>query len=91
MGKQAIDDDSNQTGRCWPPSWLVQATFAEAQSQRHNRGSRARSTGGWKPFPSAAAVVTTDLRLNEPRRIAEHHEGEKKPLETRPRKRWVSV
>jgi electron transfer flavoprotein beta subunit len=70
LGKQAIDDDSNQTGQMlagllnWP-----QATFA---SKLHIADGKATVTrevdGGLEtlelPLP---AVITTDLRLNEPR------------------------
>jgi electron transfer flavoprotein beta subunit len=70
LGKQAIDDDSNQTGQMlaalldWP-----QGTFA---SKLEITGSKATVTreidGGLEtlelPLP---AVITTDLRLNEPR------------------------
>lgn len=72
LGKQAIDDDSNQTGQMvagllrWP-----QATFA-SQLVLEEQGARARVTrevdGGLEVVSVALpAVVTTDLRLNTPR------------------------
>ena len=75
MGKQAIDDDFNQTGQRlaallgWP-----QATFASqielAPNGRTARVTREVDNGRETldvPFP---AVITTDLRLNEPRYVA---------------------
>jgi electron transfer flavoprotein beta subunit len=86
LGKQAIDDDANQTGQMlaallgWP-----QATFA---SQVVVNGGKVRVTreidGGLEtlelPLP---AVVTTDLRLNEPRfvKLPDIMKAKKKPLE----------
>ena len=72
LGKQAIDDDSNQTGQMlaallhWP-----QATFA---SKLKISGERAEVTrevdGGLETIAiKLPAVVTTDLRLNEPRYV----------------------
>jgi electron transfer flavoprotein beta subunit len=70
LGKQAIDDDSNQTGQMlaalldWP-----QATFASKLDIADGRMTVKREIDGGletlaMPLP---AVVTTDLRLNEPR------------------------
>jgi electron transfer flavoprotein beta subunit len=72
LGKQAIDDDANQTGQMlaallgWP-----QATFA---SQVKVEGGKATVTrevdGGLETIAlQLPAVVTTDLRLNEPRYV----------------------
>jgi electron transfer flavoprotein beta subunit len=72
LGKQAIDDDCNQTGQMlaallgWP-----QATFA---SKLKPSGARAEVTrevdGGLETISvKLPAVVTTDLRLNEPRYV----------------------
>ena len=87
LGKQAIDGDSNQTGQMlaallgWP-----QATFA---SKVEVSGDSVRVTreidGGLEtlalPLP---AVITTDLRLNEPRyaTLPNIMKAKKKPLET---------
>jgi electron transfer flavoprotein beta subunit len=75
MGKQAIDDDYNQTGQIlaakmgWP-----QATFASALALSSD-GSSARVTrevdaGRETLEVRLPAVITTDLRLNEPRYVA---------------------
>ncbi|APR05497.1 electron transfer flavoprotein subunit beta/FixA family protein [Thauera chlorobenzoica] len=86
-GKQAIDDDANQTGQMlaalagWP-----QATFA---SKLVLEGGRAQVTreidGGLETLSvSLPAVVTTDLRLNEPRyaTLPNIMKAKKKPLDT---------
>ncbi|HEU4498019.1 MAG TPA: electron transfer flavoprotein subunit beta/FixA family protein [Sphingomicrobium sp.] len=70
LGKQAIDDDSNQTGQMlaalldWP-----QGTFASKVEQSGNSVNVTREVdGGLETVAlSTPAVVTTDLRLNEPR------------------------
>ncbi|HFB54961.1 MAG TPA: electron transfer flavoprotein subunit beta/FixA family protein [Hellea balneolensis] len=70
LGKQAIDDDSNQTGQMlgalldWP-----QATFANEMSKDGDSLTVAREVdGGLQTIKvSLPAIVTTDLRLNEPR------------------------
>jgi electron transfer flavoprotein beta subunit len=87
LGKQAIDDDSNQTGQMlaallgWP-----QGTFA---SKLAFEGDRARVTreidGGLETLSLALpAVLTTDLRLNEPRyaSLPNIMKARKKPIET---------
>ena len=69
-GKQAIDDDSNQTGQMlaalldWP-----QATFASKVELAGDKVTVTREIDGGLETLSMAlpAVVTTDLRLNEPR------------------------
>jgi len=69
-GKQAIDDDANQTGQMlaalagWP-----QATFASKVVIANGRATVTREIdGGLETLDiSLPAVVTTDLRLNEPR------------------------
>src|ERR671924_1023558 len=86
LGKQAIDDDSNQTGQmlaalmAWP-----QATFA---SKLKIEGEKAQVTrevdGGFETVSiKIPAVVTTDLRLNEPRYVTLPNimKAKKKPLE----------
>ena len=81
LGKQAIDDDSNQTGQMLAAllGWS-QATFA---SKLEVDGSDFKVTrevdGGLQTVKlKGPAIVTTDLRLNEPRYAiaAQHHEGE---------------
>jgi len=87
LGKQAIDDDANQTGQMlaallgWP-----QATFASKVEPGDNRVRVTREIDGGLetlelPLP---AVITTDLRLNEPRyaTLPNIMKAKKKPLET---------
>jgi electron transfer flavoprotein beta subunit len=86
MGKQAIDDDNNQTGQMLAAllGW-GQGTFASqmAVSEREIEVTR-EIDGGLEtlalPLP---AVVTTDLRLNEPRyvKLPNIMKAKKKPLE----------
>ena len=70
MGKQAIDDDSNQTGQMLSAlSGFSQATFA---SKVEKDGSSLNVTreidGGLETLKvSIPCIITTDLRLNEPR------------------------
>jgi electron transfer flavoprotein beta subunit len=72
LGKQAIDDDSNQTGQMlaallrWP-----QATFASKLKIIEGRAEVTREVDGGLETISIRlpAVVTTDLRLNEPRYV----------------------
>ena len=87
MGKQAIDDDSNQTGQMLAAllGWS-QATFA---SKLQVSGAAAEVTrevdGGLETISvKLPAVVTTDLRLNEPRYVTLPNimKAKKKPLET---------
>ncbi len=70
MGKQAIDDDANQTGQMlaaltgWP-----QGTFASKVALDGDRATITREVdGGLETLSlSLPAVITVDLRLNEPR------------------------
>ncbi|MEN9903777.1 MAG: hypothetical protein RLZZ555_342 [Pseudomonadota bacterium] len=72
LGKQAIDDDANQTGQMLAAlTELPQATFA---SKVEVAGGKAEVTreidGGLETLSvSLPAIVTTDLRLNEPRYV----------------------
>jgi len=91
LGKQAIDDDSNQTGQMLAAlTGLPQATFASKVAIADD-GGRKRVTvtrevdGGAETLVlSLPAVVTTDLRLNEPRYVTLPNimKAKKKPLET---------
>ncbi len=86
-GKQAIDDDANQTGQMlaallgWP-----QATFASKVVISGNAALVTREIdGGLETLEiSLPAVVTTDLRLNEPRYVTLPNimKAKKKPLDT---------
>jgi electron transfer flavoprotein beta subunit len=88
LGKQAIDDDSNQTGQMlaalldWP-----QATFA---SKIVINGAKATVTrevdGGLQTIDvDLPAIITTDLRLNEPRyaSLPNIMKAKKKPIDTK--------
>ncbi len=70
LGKQAIDDDSNQTGQMLAAllGWS-QATFASKVEVADGRAKVTREVDGGLETISIKlpAIVTTDLRLNEPR------------------------
>ena len=70
LGKQAIDDDSNQTGQMLAAllGWS-QGTFASKVEQAGDKLNVTREVDGGLETVALAlpAVVTTDLRLNEPR------------------------
>ena len=70
MGKQAIDDDSNQTGQMLSAlSGYSQATFASKVEKEGNFLNVTREIdGGLETLKvSVPCIITTDLRLNEPR------------------------
>jgi len=70
LGKQAIDDDCNQTGQMLAALWgRPQGTFASKVEVDGDHVSVTREVdGGLETVKlSMPAVVTTDLRLNEPR------------------------
>ena len=76
LGKQAIDDDCNQTGQMLAALCdLPQATFASKveiiDENGHKRASVTREVDGGSETLSISlpAVITTDLRLNEPRYV----------------------
>ena len=85
-GKQAIDDDSNQTGQMlsallgWP-----QATFASKLEIKDGSADVTREVDGGLQTINVKlpAVVTTDLRLNEPRyaSLPNIMKAKKKPLD----------
>ena len=86
MGKQAIDDDANQTGQMlaallgWP-----QATFASEVTAESERLTVVREVdGGLMTLQmKLPAVITTDLRLNEPRyaKLPDIMKARSKPME----------
>jgi electron transfer flavoprotein beta subunit len=86
LGKQAIDDDCNQTGQMlaallgWP-----QATFASKLKLADNKAHVTREVdGGLETVEiKLPAVVTTDLRLNEPRyaSLPNIMKAKKKPID----------
>ena len=87
LGKQAIDDDANQTGQMlaallnWP-----QATFASKLKIADGKAQVTREVDGGLETLSIKlpAVVTTDLRLNEPRYVTLPNimKAKKKTMET---------
>lgn len=87
LGKQAIDDDSNQTGQMlsallnWP-----QATFASKILIKDNQAQIMREVdGGLETIAvKLPAVITTDLRLNQPRyaSLPNIMKAKQKPLTT---------
>jgi electron transfer flavoprotein beta subunit len=87
LGKQAIDDDCNQTGQMLAAllGW-AQGTFASKVAPADGRLEVTREVDGGLETLSIAlpAVVTTDLRLNEPRyaSLPNIMKAKKKPIET---------
>jgi electron transfer flavoprotein beta subunit len=72
LGKQAIDDDSNQTGQMLASLMdISQATFASKVVVADGKATVTREVdGGLETIAlSLPAVITTDLRLNEPRYV----------------------
>ncbi|MDT3677698.1 MAG: electron transfer flavoprotein subunit beta/FixA family protein [Burkholderiaceae bacterium] len=72
LGKQAIDDDANQTGQMLAAlADLPQATFASKLEVADGKAKVTREIDGGLETISVSlpAVVTTDLRLNEPRYV----------------------
>jgi electron transfer flavoprotein beta subunit len=87
LGKQAIDDDANQTGQMLAAlAGLPQATFASKVEVVDGRAQVTREVDGGLETLSIAlpAIVTTDLRLNEPRYVTLPNimKAKKKPLDT---------
>src|SRR6201996_8482026 len=87
LGKQAIDDDANQTGQMLAALWdRPQATYA---SKVEINGSKVQVTrevdSGLETIEvDLTAVITVDLRLNEPRyvKLPDIMKAKKKPLDT---------
>ncbi len=72
LGKQAIDDDCNQTGQMLAAlAGLPQATFASKVEITEGKANVTREIDGGLETLSVSmpAVITTDLRLNEPRYV----------------------
>ncbi|KLU27942.1 electron transporter RnfB [Caballeronia mineralivorans PML1(12)] len=87
LGKQAIDDDSNQTGQMLAAlAGLPQATFASKVTVADGKVTVSREVDGGSETLSLTlpAVITTDLRLNEPRYVTLPNimKAKKKPMET---------
>jgi electron transfer flavoprotein beta subunit len=87
LGKQAIDDDCNQTGQMLAAlADLPQATFASKVEIAGDKVNVTREVdGGLETLAlNMPAVITTDLRLNEPRYVTLPNimKAKKKPLDT---------
>jgi electron transfer flavoprotein beta subunit len=87
LGKQAIDDDSNQTGQMLAAlAGLPQATFASKVVVADGKATVSSEVDGGSEtlLLKLPAVITTDLRLNEPRYVTLPNimKAKKKPLET---------
>ena len=87
LGKQAIDDDCNQTGQMLAAlTRFPQATFASKVVVADGTATVTREVDGGLETLSIKlpAVITTDLRLNEPRYVTLPNimKAKKKPLET---------
>jgi electron transfer flavoprotein beta subunit len=86
LGKQAIDDDNGQTGQMLAALWeRPQATFASKVELDPGQARVTREVDAGLEILEVQlpAVITTDLRLNEPRyvRLPEIMKARKKPLE----------
>jgi electron transfer flavoprotein beta subunit len=87
LGKQAIDDDNGQTGQVLAALWnRPQATYASKLELAEGtaRVTREVDAGLETLEIDLPAVITTDLRLNEPRyvKLPDIMKAKKKPLET---------
>lgn len=88
MGKQAIDSDNNQTGQMLGAlTNMPQGTFASEVVIENDKAKVTREVdGGLQTVElSLPAIVTTDLRLNEPRyaKLPNIMKAKRKPLETK--------
>ena len=87
LGKQAIDDDASQTGQMLATLWgRPQATFASKLDITDGKATVVREVdAGLETLEvDLPAVVTTDLRLNEPRfiKLPDIMKAKSKPMET---------
>jgi electron transfer flavoprotein beta subunit len=87
LGKQAIDDDCNQTGQMLAAlSDRPQATFASKVEIAEGKAQVTREVDGGSETLSLTlpAIITTDLRLNEPRYVTLPNimKAKKKQLDT---------
>jgi electron transfer flavoprotein beta subunit len=94
LGKQAIDDDCNQTGQMLAAlAGLPQGTYASKVEIADGAATVTREVDGGteKHRLKLPAVLTTDLRLNEPRYVTLPNimKAKKKPLETSSRPTWA--
>ncbi|MBT8141997.1 MAG: electron transfer flavoprotein subunit beta/FixA family protein [Gammaproteobacteria bacterium] len=88
LGKQAIDDDANQTGQMLAALWgRPQATFTSELNFADGKAKALREVDAGLELIEVdlPAVVTTDLRLNEPRfvKMPDIMKAKRKPLDTK--------
>ncbi|MEA3250420.1 MAG: electron transfer flavoprotein subunit beta/FixA family protein [Pseudomonadota bacterium] len=88
LGKQAIDTDNNQTGQMLAAlTGMGQGTFASKVAVQEGTVNVTREIDGGLQTVALTlpAIVTTDLRLNEPRyaKLPDIMKAKKKPLDTR--------
>ncbi|MBB6598433.1 electron transfer flavoprotein subunit beta/FixA family protein [Luteimonas sp. MC1825] len=93
LGKQAIDDDASQTGQMLATLWgRPQATFASKLEVADGKATVTREVdAGLETLEvDLPAVITTDLRLNEPRfiKLPDIMKAKSKPLESIP---WADL
>ncbi|MFC3852994.1 electron transfer flavoprotein subunit beta/FixA family protein [Salinispirillum marinum] len=86
LGKQAIDSDNNQTGQMLAQlTGMAQGTFASVVKVADGKAEVTREVDGGLQTVSLSlpAVVTTDLRLNEPRfaKLPDIMKAKRKPLD----------
>ena len=90
LGKQAIDDDSNQTGQMlaallnWPQGTFASKVVFDAESDGDSVNLTRETDAGLETIKiSLPAVITTDLRLNEPRlpKLPDIMKAKKKPID----------
>ena len=91
LGKQAIDDDANQTGQMlaallgWPQATFASKVVVAGQGEEMRANVTREVDGGLETLEiSLPAIITTDLRLNEPRyaTLPNIMKAKKKPLDT---------
>ena len=91
LGKQAIDDDANQTGQMlaallgWPQATFASKVVIAGQGEEMRANVTREVDGGLETLEiSLPAIITTDLRLNEPRyaTLPNIMKAKKKPLDT---------
>jgi electron transfer flavoprotein beta subunit len=91
LGKQAIDDDANQTGQMlaallgWPQATFASKVVIAGQGEEMRATVTREVDGGLETLEmSLPAIITTDLRLNEPRyaTLPNIMKAKKKPLDT---------
>ena len=88
LGKQAIDDDNNQTGQMLAAlTGMPQGTFASEVNVEEGKVKVTREIDGGLQTVALTlpAIITTDLRLNEPRyaKLPDIMKAKKKPLDVK--------